>query len=200
MDICQQSDRISKLETNHSKRMLVISGLTTSSEDKNMAKRQIDKFIHEELAIPIRIEDFYEVGLARPKAKVVILTSSRDKNKIMRRKTWLRGKKNEHGKNYYINDFLPAPLNEKRRMERELIATNDRKRGDQRDEIEYVDGALAVNGEVYRCKISPPQPQAMLDISTEKLKQILKIPICRSSPNRKRRKSVHGVHHRGYLF
>ena len=175
---CETKDRLAKLESNVNRRMVVLTGLSVNKA-KDIARREIDEFLLETLDINQKIEDFYEIGSAQPRAKVLILHSLRDKMKIIRRKSRLNKFVNQHKKPFYINEYYPAETNERRKTERQLYKRNEERPDQYKAEMTIEAGRLKVAGAPYIAKIQPPNPQQLLDISTERLKEILQIPICK---------------------
>ena len=179
-EIEEIAERVSKLELANNKKAIVITGLYLN-EDKEIGRRKIDQFLYKTLNIRQKIEDYYEIGSAQPRAKVVLLHSLRDKLRILRSKSMLKGLQNDDGKQYYINEYYAPEVNEKRRFERQLIKENAELEDNNPSKVEitYENGQLQVDGQKFMPKIVPPSPQKLLDISTEKLKEILNIPICK---------------------
>ena len=182
--MCDQTDelteRVAKLEMSNNKRAILITGLSIP-DTKEEGRRAIDNFLYAYLGIRQKIEDYYEIGQAQPRAKVVMLHSLRDKLRIMRVKNMLKGVKNEQGKPYFINEYYAPAINESRRYVRQLIKENDdlESEDERKCEMDYVEGKFTIDGQAYKQDIVPPKPQKLLDISTQHLKDILKIPICR---------------------
>ena len=180
--MCDETDelrgRIDKLELNTQKKSIVINGLFTN-EEKEYGRRDIDVFLNETLGVKIKIDDYYEIGSAFPRSKVVILHSLRDKLRIMRLKKALKGFKNELGNPFYINDYVAAETNEKRKYSKFLSAINEAQ--DQDDQVEISDeyGSIKIQGQKFQQKISPPNPAQLVDLTTEQLQKIMEIPICR---------------------
>ena len=171
-------ERVAKLELNNNKKAITISGLFLS-QDKDEGRKEIDAFLSDVLGAYLEIEDFYEIGSGYPSTKVVIFQSLRDKQRIMQVKNRLKGQKNEIGKQYYINDYLSAEINEKRKHERYLIATNDEQGADDKVDIGYVDGVFQVAGTKYVRKIVAPSATQLVDMSVEQLRETMAIPICK---------------------
>ena len=148
--------RLAKLELNNSKKTVTITGLDVSS-DKEYGRREIDCFLHNTLGVNLKIEDYYEIGSSTPKTKVVIFHSLRDKLRVMRFKSKLKGFKNESGKPFFINDYYSQEFNEKKKYEKHLKELNDKQKTEDKVEINRQDGLLCIQGEKFVQKIQPPK-------------------------------------------
>ena len=96
---------------------------------------------------------------------------------VMRNKANLKGLKNKDKKPLYINDFVPTDLNEKRKK----LQDTKKRCQEMKDppQLEIVSDQLYINKELYQCKISPPNPQKMLDYTTSELENIMRLRICK---------------------
>ena len=171
-------ERIEKLESSNANKMIILTGLHTS-EKKNEALPQIDHFFKTKLKMNPLIEDYYEIGSAYPRAKVVIFNSLREKKIAMSRKKELKGQKNEDGNPFYLNDYLLPHKLEKIKGEKFLIRMNDSRGENDRAKIEKKDGVLTINNEEYTTPIEVPCVQQILDMTPEELDEVLALPICK---------------------
>ena len=96
-NIVETTERVTKIEAENYRRMATITGLYTDREDKAIARRQIDAFIADNLGINLKIESAYEMGSAIPPIKVVTFHSIREKEKVFKYKSYLKGIKNADG-------------------------------------------------------------------------------------------------------
>ena len=173
-------ERIEKLEMNNTNRMAVLSGLyLDEGSKKNEKLRKIDDFFKTNLKFNPLIEDFFKIGAAFPRAKVIIFNSLREKKIAMSRKTDLKGIKNEDGKPYFLNDYIQPAKLEKRKKEDFIIKRNEEKENDKQEKIVKEEGKLMVENEPYTDPIVVPCIQQILDMNTKELDAILAIPICK---------------------
>ena len=163
-----------KTELNQIKKMAILSGLYTSQKKKE-AIQDIEYFIREELGVNITVDDYYEIGEARPKTKVLIFQNLREKLLVMQNKKHLKDLRNEDDKPIYLNDFKTTETTEKKKSLEALYKEN-LSRGEP-VKMQKEKGNLLINGDTYKSSIQPPKPQIMLEQSTEDLRRIMKIKI-----------------------
>ena len=173
-NVVEINERISKLELNNNKKMVTLNGFYATGNKKDVIY-QIEGFLEVELGVSVSIEDYFEIGNSVPRTKVLIFLSIRDKMMVMQNKKHLKGCVNEDKNPYYINDYFPAPQAAANRYEQGIIDRN--KEADEQVKIEYKDGKLVIDGADFQPSITPPKPNKLLEISTEKLQEILKIKI-----------------------
>ena len=174
-DVEDIASRVSKIEVNNTKRSVVLTGLETD-ENKTTAIQQVTEFLGDWLGHSPQIDDLYEIGYAHPRAKVLVFQNMKDKLFVMNFKYLLKNAE-DGGRRIYINGFYAAETNEKRKRERWLIKDNKQKQPEEQLQIQYEDGILHIEGEEYREEITAPNPQQLLDVSVNKLDDILQIPI-----------------------
>ena len=175
-DIDELAERIGKLELDNLRKMITISGLYADTEKMDIARRQVDSFIAEKLGINLKIDSCYHIGTAVPKTLVVTLHSIREKEKVMRHKSYLKGYKNKDGKPYYVNNFY-APVNlESRRKHREMVEKNENA-GEEKVEMQTKGKNLLIEGTKYQGAIQPPKAQQIIDMTVEEVKRIVNAKI-----------------------
>ena len=174
------TQRIENLELNNAKRAVVVTGLYIFGR-KFEKLQQIYRFFEEKIGVTdITIEEFFTLGLIEPAPIVVYFQSMREKRDIMNSKSYLKGQVNEDRKPYFINEYYPAAVQEKKRRERDIINHNQQSENENKLETEYVRGKLQVQGETYRKKVETPQPSQLIQLTPEELDEILRLPISRS--------------------
>ena len=90
------------------------------------------------------------MGNNDPKLIVIYFQTLQDKKDAMRFKSQLKGMTHTNNKPLFINDYIPAATQERRRHERQVIEEN-------KDlDCTYRKGGLAIQGMTYKPKnISP---------------------------------------------
>ena len=173
-------ERLDKLEVSQHKRMITLAGLYTDDiyENKFVVIQQIADFFADTMGYRPAIDDVYEIGDAMPRMKVVIFQSIKDKGLIMKYKSFLKDFKNESNKSYFVNDFFPPQQNEERRHNRVMLKANEEK-ADNKLNMEIKGGRLLIDGEQYINKVTPPNPQQIVDLSVEELEKVMKARICK---------------------
>ena len=178
------AEKVQKLEMSQQKKMLVISGLYTR-KNKADAIAEIELFFIDKLGLEVPIDDFFTLGTATPKTIIVIMQNLKDKKQVMKRKKNLKDWRNEDDKKYYINDYQPAIVKEEKKYEKIIYNANEEKNEDEREKMALQNGKLFIDNCPYKPPLQPPNPQKLLDISTEELKRIMKLPICKGRENTK---------------
>ena len=163
-DIVQElANRIDNIELNNSKRSVTLTNL---DEDRDTAISQIGDFFENAFGFRPEIEDFYSIGSAMPRTVVITFQNLNDKKYIMQNKTDLKGYATA-GKSHFINDFLPAAINEKRRRDREISGMFPE------NEISFNCGKIQIQGAYYKPKVTPPAHDEMIKLSLEELDFVL---------------------------
>ena len=174
----QSEERISKLEMNNNKKLAVLTGFYANGKKIDVIQ-SIERFILKKMEINIQIDDYFEIGHSQPKAKVLVLQNYKDKALLMRNKKLLKGVENRNGEPFYINDYLPTDQIEFCKKEAEIMKINQDKETDPKFVLEYIDGQLCADKTPIVSKVSVPNPQIILDLDTDKLQSILKLPVCK---------------------
>ena len=67
----------------------------------------------------------------------------------------------------------------KRRREKDIIATNDTKTGNNKAEITFARGTMMIQGETYKKRVVVPKPSELILIHPESLQTYLELPVDR---------------------
>ena len=166
--------RIDGLELSSAKKSVSISGLYTTG-DKQQTIAQIELFLYKSIGAEVSVDDFYKIGSTEPRLIVVSFQNSYDKRQVMQLKYHLKGLKNRDEKAFYINDFTPTQVQERRLHEKQVKkAIEDM---EQPPTTTTVKGNLYINGDKYVPRIKPPSPKEIVDIDPQELAKILKMDI-----------------------
>ena len=176
--------RIDSLEMSNSRRMAILTGLQLSSK-KSVCIKQLEDLFYEELEVYTRIEDAYTIGEKAPKPTVITFQTMDDKNNIFQQKHLLKEVRSTDGAKVFLNHYLPAQENEKRKRERKIHKINNASVGDSKQELSYAKGGLKIGTETYRKKVTPPDPTDLLEYTVPQLDEILKKPSTKGPPIKK---------------
>ena len=176
-DVCDRMDtqikdidqRIENLELNNNKKMLVVSGLR-AVEKKNMIE-YMNGFFDLTLGVKVEVDDCFLVGMQVPKQIVVTCKTIQDKKLILSNKSSLKGVKDE-GNNIYINDYIPAVIQERRRRHNHVSETATAIFGEEK--VGYIKGQVVINGQPYRKKVLPPTPSELINTDPKLLESLFK--------------------------
>ena len=173
--------KMSKLEISNNRKMITISGLFTYGEKKEDVGKEIQDFFETELDIVIKIDDFFFMGQSSPPLCVVSLTSQQDKREIMANKKKLKDTVNKEDNPIYINDYWSAEGSEKKKVEKELVETNEKLSEQQQMSTSYRASQLFLNGQpwVEAKMVSTPSPLDLIDLELDHLSSILAMKIGR---------------------
>ena len=167
--------RLDQMEISNAKRMAILTGLSFSEKKKDLIL-QLKRLFQDELHMHIGIEDAYRLGEGVIPPIVIIFETAGDKHAIFSAKKALGRIKGDKGASVYLNDYLPAPMNEKKRRERDITKEYKADK-DDKTELTNVKGGLKVGTELYRKKVSAPGPTDLLDISPEDFDEVMKIQV-----------------------
>ena len=167
-EIADLKTRIEGIELNSAKYALSISNLEID-DTKREGILQLKNFIADFLGLNITVEDFYKLGSSKSRLIVFFLQTMQQKRDILRFKKLLKDERNRFGMKYYINDYVPAATQEKRRKERELVQQCKA----ESLSTEYVKGKLTIQGSPFKQKVVPPSPKDLVDLKPEELKKVL---------------------------
>ena len=106
------SVKIENLEVSANKRSITLSGLQI---DKKEGLLDITDFFKQIFEFKPDIEDYYVKGNNTPPLIVITFQYLSEKKLVMQNKGILKNYKSEKGDLFYINDFLPAYTNEKKK-------------------------------------------------------------------------------------
>ena len=169
--------RVDNLELNNAKRAIVLTGLHTSGK-RDEILNQLYTFLQEELDTPdVLIDDFFTMGLTSPKPVVIYFQNMAEKRIIMQRKSLLKDSSNASA--CYINDYLPSAAQEKKRREKDIRLSNNKK--EKKQEITRVNGQLCLGGHPYRKMVVTPKPSELIQIDPKEVSEILKLPVTRGA-------------------
>ena len=135
----------------------------------------IEDFMYTQVGVSVVVEDYFRVGVQEPRLTVVFLQTGQQKRDVLRFKSNLKGLKNWNQKPMYINDYIPAAIQEKRKRDADIFSINENLQ--QPVDVKFVKGRLTVAGSPYVQKITPPSPKDLVDISPERIEKILQTPI-----------------------
>ena len=166
------SKRLDNLELNQARRMAVLSGLKIDQQKKEDRVRRVSNFLQTELELFTRLEDVYPLGSSDPPALVITFQTYQDKETVFENKAKLKDISKNYPNKIYLNHYLPAQENERRKRDRKI--TMDAKQ--ENLEATFVKEGIKVGQSVYKKKISPPQPIELLNYTGAEMDKILKLP------------------------
>ena len=132
--------RLDSLELANARRMAILTGLSTSNK-KETRLQQVTEFLCHELEIFTRLEDTYLIGSKEPRPVVIIFQTLYDKNTAFEKKQKLKDISTKEN-SYYLNHYLPAAENEKRKRERVISKENAALQ--KKEEISYSQGTMMI--------------------------------------------------------
>ena len=182
VEVSDLTQRIENLEMNCSKRMILVSGLVIVENAKKYENVELIKlFIKEKLGVEVYVDDYFAIGASNPKALVIELQTLAEKKLVMRNKNKLKNVRNEYQQKVYINDYVPLPIQEKRKRDNQIIREYEEAENAEDINISYSAGNLIIQGERYRKMVIPPTPKELIEIPVQELQRILDIKTTQSS-------------------
>ena len=174
IEIEDLKQRLEAVELNNYKHAITITGLFMP-EQKNEGCRAIEQFINECVGVAVNVDDYFQTGANSPKLIVAFLQNSQQKRDVLHFKGYLKGCTNEMDQPYFINDYVPAATQERRKREGDVFRINSKLEAPK--EVKFVKGKLTIQGQVYQQRISPPTPAQIVDLSPQELDEILKMEL-----------------------
>ena len=167
--------RLDSLELANARRMAILTGVSLVGTKKQDRIRELTNFFRTELEVYSRVEDTYKLGAAENSPIVICFQSYEDKEAAFAVKNKLKDLTKDQERNIYLNHYLPAQENEKRKRERKIIADLKKSEENQKPEAEYTKGGLKVGTSLYKKQVTVPKATDLLDMTTEELDEIMKV-------------------------
>ena len=106
---------------------------------------------------------------------VMFFQNMQQKRDVLHFKYLLKDVRNEAGRKYYINDYVPVTVQERRRKEKEVA--NVAQNTDPPLEVTYQRGKMLIQNEIYHPKVTVPTPKQIVDVNPTRMKHILDMPL-----------------------
>ena len=174
IEMADIQQRLENVELNTSKNAVSLTGYYMSGPKKD-GFFTLEDFFQQSIGVTVTIDDFYRIGSTEPKTTIIYLATSQQKRDVLRFKSYLKDVKNRENRPMYLNDYIPAAVQEKRRREGDIFRINETLPDPVT--VEYKKGKLTVAGQIYKQKVYPPSPAQIVDLSPERVDQILKMPL-----------------------
>ena len=165
------SKKLDTNELNTARKTGVLTGVIFSEKKKDR-QEELQNFFEETMGKAVTVEDSYFLGYRNPRPVVIIFNTAAEKQEIFKNKSRLQNFESRNGKPIYLNDYLPAGLNEKRKRERSIVA-EVKKKSDGKRTAEYTEHGLKIGNEIYKRKVDPPTSSDVLNLTTEQLNDTL---------------------------
>ena len=163
--------RLDNVELNSARCAVSISGLQVDGRKRDIIT-QLEDFFNDAIGVNVVVEDFIRTGSSQPQFIIAFLQNTQQKRDVLRFKSFLKGNM-DYGKPVFVNDYVPATTLEKRRREADIKSAYKA----ENKEVTYLRGKLAIQGEIYKPRVSVPTPKDIVDLSSTELQQILDLPI-----------------------
>ena len=166
--------------TINSKSNIIIDGLLESAEETFVSRKELVKnFFKEQMEIEqdIEIKDAFRIGKSIPKAMLVTLAVSDDKEIVFSNVAKLKGKTNARKKLFFESNDLTDDDKEQRayfsQLRKEILLL------DQQDrlEISLRKGRLFANNEIIRNKVQVPQCADILTLNQEEIQELKEVKV-----------------------
>ena len=171
------ASRLDGIEMSNARRSAILTGFYTSDR-KHIMIQQVSQLFSDVLHTSLHIEDAYHLGAKQPKPIVITFNSAEDKVRLFQKKSLLNKVRNKDGGKYYLNDYLPAKVSEKKRREKDIVkAVKSDPKQDDSNKVEYTKQGLKIGPSLYKKKVVPPDHTDLLKFSSQEIDAIMKIPI-----------------------
>ena len=168
--IKENSKRVENIEWQAMKSAVVLTGFIGNYKKPKCIELLQDLFF-DEMGLDVEIEDIFYIGSGEGRPIVILLQSISQKLMILQAKENIKNLLNEEGKSYYLNEYFPAAINEKRRTERELYRDNLSLDEEQKVSMQWGNKGLMVDGKSYQSPVQPPDPINVLYMEKKELDQ-----------------------------
>ena len=168
-------NRVTELEKTNMKTLLVITGFE-NIPNKQECNGYLTDFLKQTLLIDAKISDSYFIGEGASKAIVMCFPSVQERNKVLFNKSKLKEFVNQHDEPIFINELLPAELNDQCRRDSEIFTSNKRNTA-SKVEMSFFKGSLQIQNEPYTRKVRVPLPEDFLSLSEDELANTMKYKI-----------------------
>ena len=142
---------------------LYISGIEENRDEDvtENVNETITKFFEHQMKIrkKIEIQAAVRIAGADPRTIMVTLLNIKDKGAVYKHSKNLKGLKNGKDNGYYVNDHLPAGLQEIHRRHRDIIRANNNPNitpPDQKFTMKIKKGKLMIDSTLYKKKVCVP--------------------------------------------
>ena len=174
------SKRLDQNDMNTAKRSAILSGLYLS-ENKAEKIYQIEALISDELSVDASVEDAYPLGERDTAPTVIVFETVSMKQRVFKNKHHLKRLTGHQGKPIFLNNYLPSKLNETKRREREIMQQH-KDSGDTTLTMESTRKGLRIGSNYYKKKVQAPQPNDLLEMTSQELESTLEIKTCKGPP------------------
>ena len=171
----KMESRLSRLERNITPPGVVVSGLKISDKTSD-GKAQLEDFFTETIGVEVDVIDHYKMGEEEPKPVVVTVADVEKKKEILQNKLKLKDITGSMGQSFYINEHLPADINEKKVRERQIFQANKRNTASQ-VQMSFFRGGLKIQNQQYKSKVEAPDPANFLLLTPEELDEIMAVKL-----------------------
>ena len=166
--------RLDNLELNNSKYAVMLTGLYASHKKPEM-REETETFFNQTLGFSPNIDDIYQLGNTDPKPIVILLPTLQEKRKLMKAKAMLNNYINEDKKKFYLQDYSPPVVSEKKRREKEIVKQNNKLENEEKLQIEFTKQGLKIQGNTYRKKVVAPTPTDLVNADLEEYDAMMNV-------------------------
>ena len=162
--------RLENVELNGCRNAVTLTGLYLQG-NKSESIAKIENFIDQHIGVSVIVEDYFRVGAYEPKMTVIYFQTAQQKRDVLHFKAYLKNIENEDGKSMFINDYVPAAIQERRKRDRDIFSINESLQKPL--DVKYSKGKLTIQGEQYIQKVKPPSPKELVDLAPDEIDDIL---------------------------
>ena len=176
-ELQEAKSRITQLEAFNMRRSIVLNGYYRKEKRKVDYIIELEDFFMKEANVEVIIEDAYPIGNAKPKAMVIVFETVRYKHDIFQKRQRIEAVINKDGVALKMFNQKSMENREQGRRFNDIFQSNDAKEEREKVNIEVKQGKLIIEGEPYVKKVSTPGAQALLNMDTHEIDNILQVPI-----------------------
>ena len=176
--------RLDAVEMSIAKKAAILTGLNLTRKKSTLID-ELKELFNDVLNTEAEIEDAYQLGEKVPAPVVIIFTTATEKRTVFSNKNKLATIKGHNNQDVYLNDYLPASVNEAKRRDRDIIKLAKAQHPGEDIKPEYVKGAIKIKGQVYKKAVIAPKPSDLLDLTSDELDKLLKVHTSRGNEIKK---------------
>ena len=175
-EVSEMNNRLLELKKHNMRTNLVLTGLEVSG-NRNSRLGAVEQFLYQELGIECEVLDAYSIASAATPTVIITVADMQTKFRILANAKKLKGLVNDEGKGFFISEHLPAPMNEDKRRQRELIVANYREEERNQFDMSMKAGKLTIDKVSYKRKVNPPRVDDILALSDDEMTAALQLKL-----------------------
>ena len=180
-EMSELANRVMKLERANMRGNVVLTGLETKGT-RRQCITDVEQFFQQELGVSCAVNDVSTMTTSTTPMAIISLADPQDKFRLLANAKKLKGLVNEDGKGFFLNEHLPAALNEERMRLRDIVMANNAQEERNQLEMSIKSGKLTIENKTYKKKVNPPSVEDILSLKDREMSMALAIKLTTGKP------------------